>query len=70
MQTERQVAANPQTKPIDLGCESLLTVSQVLTVLLITLHVVELTEQHIVSSHIRLCAVSYTHLTLPTILRV
>ena len=55
MQTERQVAANPQTKPIDLGCESLLTVSQVLTVLLITLHVVELTEQHIVSSHIRLC---------------
>jgi len=22
MQTERQVAANPQTKPIDLGCES------------------------------------------------
>jgi len=22
MQTERQVAANPQTKPTDLGCES------------------------------------------------
>ena len=22
MQTERWVAANPQTKPIDLGCES------------------------------------------------
>jgi len=22
MQTERQVAANPQTKPADLGCES------------------------------------------------
>jgi len=22
MQTERRVAANPQTKPIDLGCES------------------------------------------------
>jgi len=24
MQTERRVAANPQTKPTDLGCESLL----------------------------------------------
>jgi len=22
MQTERRVAANPQTKPVDLGCES------------------------------------------------
>ena len=57
MQTERRVAANPQTKPVDLGCESAENAYVVVVVQLVSTVVQQLTRGPIYK-------VSYDNLTI------